>query len=241
MDIAVGLDIQTSESINTKHDGFIYSYTVDSDSNKIDMDEYYIGEYKDLSNSIIKNKDIVKFNGHYYRLTWLNSDDENKYIQRSLITPTNTTYWISLDDYNIKYASEIKQRIDILSQSYGWIVGINTGLVLDTKTNTWRKSGYYSGNEWISNGEPGLWVERYDPWIYACAVTYNNKIYICIKQHSNYLNPPDGVNATTDAEWIKLEEKRELLFQNHDNIEAATDINNMYITTGNSFVDIELI
>lgn len=243
LDTTVGLDTQMSESINTKHDGFIYSYTVDSDSNKIDMDEYYIGEYNNLTNSIIKDKDIVKYNGHYYRLNWTNktSLDNEKYIERTLITPTNTTYWISLDDYNTKYASEIAQRIDILSQSYDWIAGINTGLVLDTKTNTWRKSGYYSGDEWISNGSPGLWVERYNPWIYACAVTYNNEIYICIKQHSNYLNPPDEVYATANAEWVQLIEKKELLFQNHDNIEAATYDNKMYITTGTRFVVVELV
>ena len=243
MDVTVGLNTQVSENINQKHDGFIYNYVVDKNNNKINLEDFLLGEYLNLDKSIIKDQDIVKYNGHYYRLNWTNTETppENKIIQRNLITPENTSYWISLEDYNTTYKEEISQRSDILSTAYDWIVGTHTGLILDTTTNTWRKSGYYSGDTWISNGAPGLWTERYEPWLYSCAVTYKDKIYICIKQHSNYLNPPEDIYASADAEWVKLTEKKELLFQNHDKIESATYNNKMYITTGTRFVVVELV
>lgn len=243
LDVSVGLTTQLDESINNKHDGFIYSYVTDSNLNKITLDDTYLGAYEDLTNSIIKNKDIVKYNGHYYQLNWLSeaTKEEAKYIQRQLITPENTNYWISLDDYNTKYAEDIKNKSDMLSTSYGWSAGIYTGLVLDTETSTWRKSGYYLGDTWMSNGIPGSWQERYDAWEYAQAVTYKDVIYICIKQHTNYLNPPDSLVASADAEWLKLQEKQELVFQNHDSIEAATYNNKMYLATGTRFTVIELV
>ena len=239
IDITVGLNNQISENLNQKHDGFVYSYVVDNNNNKLNMDDF-VGDYKDLTESIIKDQDIVRYNGHYYKLVF-DKDSSTTYIQREIITPENTTYWISLEEYNTKYASEISQKIDILSVSYNWILGINTGLILDTTTNQWRLSGQYVGETWIPNGSPGLWTERYEPWEYADAVIYKDKVYICINQHTNYLNPPDNVYAHPDAEWVKLTEKRELLFQNHDNIEAATYNNKMYITTGTRFVVVELL
>jgi hypothetical protein len=243
MNTTIGLTNRVSENINQKHDGFIYSYVIDKNGNKINLEDFFLGDYLDLSQSIIKDQDIVKYNGNYYRLNWTNTNTlpENRYIKRTLITPENTEYWISLDEYNTFYSDEIIQRIDPLSVSYGWIAGVHTGLVLDTKTNTWRKSGYYVGEEWISNGAPGLWKERYEPWISDQAVLYEDNIYICIKTHTNFLNPPADVYAHPNAEWVKLTEKQELLFQNHDSIEAATYNNKMYITTGTRFVVIELI
>lgn len=239
MDITVGLDIQVSENINQKHDGFVYSY-ISEEGKSVDISDKYIGEYQDLDQSIIKDKDIIKYNGTYYRLQ-ISPDAGFDYIQRQLITPLNRTYWMSLEEYNTKYSNEIKDKIDLLSQYYGTQVNVNSGLILDTSTNTWRKSGYYSGEEWISNGEPGLWREKYEDWEYGCAITYENQIYVCIVHHSNYLNPPDKVVAATDAKWIQLTEKRELIFQNHDNIEAATYNNKMYITTGTRFVVVEIV
>lgn len=233
MDITVGLSMQIDENINQKHDGFVYSYVIDKDNNKVNLGDFFLGDYLDLSQSIIKDKDIVKYNGLYYRLEFKDDTQlipEERYIQRQLITPTNTEYWISLEDYNTKYASEIAQKIDIISTSYDWIVHNNTGLTYDEETKTWKK-----------HGGPGYWKERYEPWLYSCAVDHEGVTYICIKQHSNYLNPPDNLYAHPEAEWIKLTEKRELLFQNHDSIEAATYNNKMYITTGTRFIVVELL
>lgn len=233
MDITVGLPTQIDENINQKHDGFIYSYVIDKETNKINLGDFFLGNYLDLSQSIIKDKDIIKYNGVYYRLEF-NKDTqllpEERYIQRQLITPLNEEYWISLDTYNTKYATEISQGIDILSTSYDWITHRNTGLTYDPENKQWKKQG-----------SPGLWVERYDTWQYSCAVEYQNNIYICIKQHSNHINPPYNIKASSDSSWVRLTEKKELIFQNHDKIEAATYNNKMYITTGTRFIIIELV
>ena len=41
MDITAGLNTQVSENINQKHDGFIYSYVVDKNNNKIRLFWYF--------------------------------------------------------------------------------------------------------------------------------------------------------------------------------------------------------
>lgn len=265
LDVSVGLTHSTSESINSKHDGFIYNYVSDEYSNKVILDDSYLGDYRDLDKSIIKDGDIIKYNDNYYKLKWITKEtpEDNRFIQRQLITPetvieevgpdktiTYTTYWISLDDYNTKYAEDIATRTDPLSKSYGWVAGVYSGLVLDTLTNTWKLSGYYitpideNNNKldpvWVFNGTPGVWSERYEAWEYTQAVTYKDKVYICTKTHTNYINPPDTLIANADAEWYKLVEKKELLFQNHDNIEAATYDNKLYIATGTRFIVVEL-
>ena len=243
--IAVGLPTSIQENINQKHDGFIYSYVIDPVNNtKINLEKYLIGDYINLpDNTIIKDQDVVKYNNKYYKLNWvnMNTPENNRYLTRTLITPKNSSYWISLDDYNTKYSKEIEERSDILSISYGWKIGTHTGLVLDTKENKWKRSGYYYGETWIPNGSPGSWIERYIPWQYSCAVTYEGNIYICTQQHSNYSFAPDSSYATAGAEWVPLIETKELLFQNHSKIEAATYNNKLYLTTGTRFVVIELV
>ena len=291
MDVTVGLDVQTHENINQKHDGFIYSYAL-SNNNKINLNELLIGEYSKLPQEIfyilndtngkyiydaelkdyilydstneahinqtrydkilkeiVRNSQIVKYNNNYYQLSWTSNETlpGQRYIEKEIITPDNSTYWISLDKYNTDYKDLITSREDILSEVYKDLTSADSGLVLDTTTNTWRKSGYYITDtetgvqSWISNGEPGLWFAKYNDWTKGSSVTYNNIIYICIKEHNNYPNSPESSYASADAEWIKIQEKKELLFQNHSNIEAATYNNKLYITTGTRFIVVELV
>lgn len=236
LDVTVGLERHIDESTSTKHDGFIYSYVVDSNNgNKLNMADHYVGNYKELTNATLNNLDIVSYNNIYYQLK------SSESIKRELILPTNTDYWATLEEYNTEYQAKISTKTDPISLAYKWIANINTGLILDETTNTWKKSGYYSNGIWIANGAPGIWKEKYEAWEYADAVTYQDNVYICKKTHSNYLNPPDQIYAGPTAEWSRLTEKTELLFQNHSNIEAATYNNKMYIATGTRFIVIEVV
>lgn len=235
MDITVGLDRQLSENINQKHDGFICTYTYDKDNNIISFedDRYnYLGNYEDLKpQHIFSNGDVVSFNNYKYI-----ASTETGTLRKQVVIPGNAIYWIDLDSYNTNYAEEISKGTDILSTTNNLFE-----LVLDKTTNTWRKPGYYSGDTWISNGQPGLWVEQIKDWEVGNVVTYNDHIFICIKQHSNYINPPDSLVYGADGYFTKLTERSYLIFQNHDNIEAATYNNKMYITTGTRFIVVELI
>ena len=150
-------------------------------------------------------------------------------------------YWITLSEYNSTYKEDIINRTDPLSVNAEFITNALAGLVLDTKTNEWKQAGQYIGETWVSNGAPGNWTERYQTWEFSSSVTYKGKIYICIIQHSTHVNPPNNQYASPDAEWVKLNEKKELIFQNHDNIEAATYNNKLYITTGTRFIVVELL
>ena len=231
LDFTVGLEERIDESINEQHDGFVYVYTINSQGKRVSLSEDYIGEYSKLKDGTVINiGDIVEYNGiKYERLS------DTYTLER--ILPTNEAYWITLDAYNTKYAEQIKTKTDPLSVSYKWITNINNGLVLDSITNTWRLSGTYNEkNQWIPNGSPGLWKERYNSWDYTDAVKYKDEIYICIKPHMNYSDAPE-----TSIYWTKVVEKKELVFQNYKSIEAATYKNKMYIATGTRFVQIELV
>ena len=235
MDITIGLDRQLSENINQKHDGFICTYTYDKDNNIISLedDKYnHIGNYEDLAPQyVFSNCDIVSFNNYKYLVT-----TETGTLKKQVVMPGNAVYWIDLDSYNTRYAEEIAKETDILSTTNNLFE-----LVLDKITNTWRKPGYYSGDTWISNGQPGLWVEQLKNWEVGNVVTYNDHIFICIKEHSNYINPPDSLVYGADGYFTKLIERDYLIFQNHDNIEAATYNNKLYITTGTRFIVVELL
>ena len=237
LDLTAGLTEMLDMGSDIKHDGFVYKYIVDKDLKKIDMSRYFIGDYTTLTTSRINNLEIVKYYGDYYRLNWKTKDSNgnlvgNAYIDRVEIDTYNKTYWLTLDEYNERYAEDIAKRTDILSTSYNWINNINTGLVLNTETNMWERS--------VQEG-PGLWSRRKQPWEVADAVTYFDVVYICIHRHTCILNAPDQLIASPDAEWVKLTQKKELVFQNHDPIEAATYNNKMYITTGTRFVVVELV
>ena len=246
MDITVGLDRQLSENINQKHDGFICTYTYDRNDNIINLEEdtyNYIGNYEDLKPQYsFSNGDIVSFNNYKYLVT------VEKGLTKEVVMPGNAVYWIDLDSYNTKYANEIAAGTDILSTTDSLFE-----LVLDKTTNTWRKPGYYITDSitgvqsWISNGYPGLWKEQLKYWEVGNVVTYNDHIFICHKKHSNYQNiegtllTPDSLVYGAGGYFSRLMERDYLIFQNHDNIEAATYNNKMYIATGTRFIVVELI
>ncbi len=246
MDITVGLDRQLSENINQKHDGFICTYTYDRNDNIINLEEdtyNYIGNYEDLKPQYsFSNGDIVSFNNYKYLVT------VEKGLTKEVVMPGNAVYWIDLDSYNTKYANEIAAGTDILSTTNSLFE-----LVLDKTTNTWRKPGYYITDSitgvqsWISNGYPGLWKEQLKYWEVGNVVTYNDHIFICHKKHSNYQNiegtllTPDSLVYGAGGYFSRLMERDYLIFQNHDNIEAATYNNKMYIATGTRFIVVELI
>lgn len=304
IDITVGLNTQTSENINQKHDGFIYSYAL-ADNKKIDLEDLLIGNYINLkqetyytvndtdgkyiyyyraedtehlgpkeyilfdqfniehlsqtrydkhTEEIVRDGQIVEYDDNYYMLVWKTNTTHHsqKFFVKSTIDPTNTTYWITLENYNNIYKDKILEQKDLLSTIYIEDNTDNTaltdlGLVLDKTTNTWRKSGQYITDEttgitsWIHNGEPGLWFLKYNDWMEGDVVTFKDTIYVCILQHNNYPNSPITSYASPDAEWVKIQKKKELLFQNHDKIEAATYNNKMYFTTGTRFVVVELV
>jgi hypothetical protein len=206
---------------------------------KIDISETLIGDYSELDDNFeFKNQDIIKYNNNYYKL---NIIKEGTTVTRKLITPKHTEYWIDLDNYNSLYKNDIENKVDILhTKSYNEVIE-KFGIVFDNKTKTWRPYGRYINEEWVNLAHPPIWEYKYREWEHSSVVTYEGKIYICIKPHVNYELPPDKILAGTGAEWIKLNEKQELIFQNHDPIEAATYNNKLYITTGTRFVQVELL
>ena len=236
INVTVDLPVYTTENIDQKHDGFIYNYVVDKDNKRMNM-EQFIGNYLDLDNSPIKHADIVKHQGYYYQLEWTTKDNNgnlegDQYIIKEVIYPTNTNYWISLDDYNIKYKNDIEKKIDPISLSLDWLSNNFTGLRLAYVENVLS---------WVQNSYPGSWVEREGEWSYLCPVLYEGKFYICIKEHTNYINPPSDGATSTNTKWIRLIDKKELIFQNTYPIESATYKNKLYLTTGTKFIVVELI
>ena len=264
--IAEGLTSNITENISNKHDGFIYSY-ISEDGKKVSLDGYiyvkdagnivfdnnnnplirgdlYVGEYLNLTDgSTILDEQIVRYDGRYFKLNWTVPTDpqESRYITRTVITPEYSEHWMPLSQYNDQFKNEILQQIDLLSTHPYVKSGVFSGLSFDDIEKVWKEDGRNINGVWHYTGRPVTWGERYIPWEKGMSVTYNGTTYVCIKSHTNYISPPSESTASTSAEWIKLEEKRELIFQNHSPIEAATYNNKMYITTGTRFIVIELV
>lgn len=241
LDTLSGLDIHFDEQLNQKHDGFICKYLYKNDEHvSLESETYnYIGEFIDLPDRYrFLNNDVVSYGKNYYIVT----ANQPSTLVKETITPASTYFWMDLNIYNYTYAEEIKNRTDILS-----ITANKFDLILDLKTNIWRKTGYYSDGVWISNGQPGIWKEREDLWRIGEVVTYNDNIYVCIKQHYNHQNEqgtlktPESLILGTDGYFTKLVEKHYLIFQNSSPIEAATYNNKLYITTGTRFICVELV
>ena len=216
MDTNIELQERLDESLNEQHEGFIYVYTVDDEGNNVSISDNFIGAYKDLVNGTqINIGDIVEFNSTKYKS--LISFSLNKTY------PDTSENWISLDDYNTTYAAQIITRTDPLSEYYKAAASIEQ--VAEIKDNTWVTEN------------PGLWQEKYTEWKYGDIAEYKKTIYVCIKSHINYNELP----TDTSSNWSKIFTKKELLFQNYRNIEAATYNNKMYLATGTRFTQIELI
>lgn len=73
-------------------------------------------------------------------------------------------------------------------------------------------------------------------WEEGMIVKFDNNYYKCKDSHSTYSSTPsyDKIN------WQPINEHRELIFQNHRKIEAATFDNKLFITTGTRFINILL-
>ncbi len=222
IDCSVGLPEYIYENINMQHEGFIYNYLVDSQNSRILLDDdNYLGEYLNLpENYLISPNQIVLYNNKYYQLT-------GNPINKKLITPTDTAYWVSLAQYNETYKQEIATRLDILSRKKESNT-LNSGLLLDTTHNTW-----------VSTAFPGNWKEKYSLWYAGDIVNYNGEIYVCIQDHSNHAYSPQTL-ISEGGFWYPLVQKKELIFQNSSSIEAATYNNKMYFTTGTRFIVVEL-
>ena len=80
------------------------------------------------------------------------------------------------------------------------------------------------------------WKEQEQNWKINDIVKYQKLYYRCNINHSNYPN----LNIYDKETWQKINEQKELIFQNYRNIEAATFNNKLYIATGTRFVNVLL-
>ena len=216
LDTNTGLEERLEESLNEHHEGFIYTYTIDNAGKRVSISDNFIGEYNKLPNNIqIKIGDIVEFYGTKYK-SLIN-------VTLNKIYPDSSDKWISLDDYNTKYAASIITKTDPLSTLYKHLVSTEQHLEL-------------INDKWTCDN-PGIWEEKYTQWHYGNAVNYKNTIYICMSAHYNYSEIP----SETSDNWSKIYIKKELLFQNYKKIEAATYKNKMYIATGTRFIQLEIL
>ena len=216
LDTNINLQERLDESLNEQHEGFLYVYTVDDNGNNISISDNFIGNYKILvDGTTIKPGDIVEFNNTKYK---------------SLVTFTlNRTYpdtssnWMLLSDYNTSYAAQIITKTDPLSMQYNHSASIQQ--VAEIVNNKWTAES------------PGIWEEKFTTWLTGDIVKYKGQVYVCMTSHINYNEIP----TDTSSSWSKIFIKKELLFQNYRNIEAATYKNKMYFATGTRFVQVELI
>lgn len=235
-DITAGLNIYTEDLKNIQHEGYIYNYVLDTDGKRLDLyNANYLGEWKNIKEGAsIKTGDIVSYNYNKYKLV---SADPTLSFTKEYIRPGNHEYWMSLEDYNTTYADKIANDQDMLSQYYR-IYNYDYMLLKDETTNTWRKE---------TGTTPGLWQETYDTWSTGTVVQYKGTTYICMFAHKNYINAPglgdlsdSTVVANGKGEWVKLTDKKELVFQNNRKFEAATYNNKLYLATGTRFTVVEL-
>ena len=234
-DITAGLDTLTEDLRNIQHEGYIYNYVLNDDGSRLDLRNEYLGDWKDIpEGTTIKVGDIVSYNFNKYKLK---SNKQDLTFKKEYIRPGSNEYWISLEDYNTKYVDKIATGQDILSKFYA-TTNYNYTLLLDKDTNSWK-------NE--TGTRPGLWQETYETWQIGEVVYYQDNTYICIQSHINYINAPgtselsdSTLVASGNAEWVKLTDKKELVFQNNRKFESATYNNKLYLATGTRFVVVEL-
>lgn len=237
LDITAGLEVVTENLSNIQHEGYIYNYVLDTDGTRIDLtNKNYRGEWVDLpENSELYNNDIVLYNNVKFKLV---IKKENISILKQNITPENSNNWISLNNYNTQYTSLIAEKNDMLSQLYQ-SENFSYQLIYDEDIKVWREE---------LNTGPAQWSETYKEWKAGTIVSYKGTTYICMISHINYTNAPiiselsDSILIqNNDAEWIKLSDKKELIFQNNKKFEAATYNNKLYLTTGTRFIVIEVL
>ena len=216
LDTNIDLQERLDESLSEQHDGFLYVYTIDDDGNRINISDNFIGNYKDLPNGTqIKTGDITEYNGVKYKS--LIDFPLNK------IYPDTSKNWITIDNYNTTYAAQIITRTDPLSDYYKSSAFI-------------EQQAELIEDKWQAE-DPGLWEEKYTTWNFGDIVKYHGTVYICMTSHINYNEMP----TETSSNWSKIFIKKELLFQNYRDIEAATYNNKMYFATGTRFVQVEIV
>ena len=209
------LDEYETERLNIKHDGFIYYYTKDLEGKLVKGN--YRGRFTDITEGLINKNDIVTYNNVKYIC--------KQTYSKTVIKPTDTTYWLTLEAYNKTYASNILTGSDLL-----------TTLIYKNNTSIQGLSFDYTTKKYIRNeGTIGSWEEQEEMYTAGMTAVYNGTVYICIQEHYNYNAVP-----TTSPLWGKLNETLELIFQNYRKIEAATYANKLYIATGTRFVEVYL-
>lgn len=238
-DMSVGLQESLFDKGSVKHDGYVYTY-LNQDTVKLDItEENYRGNFITACQEGITDGDIVVYDNCYYRFTPSQSVDKDTLF--TLISPDSShntaekTYWMPLDDYNVIFKDDIALAIDPISYYYQKDLA-KSGLELDQETSTFKLLKTPAENQEDIITE---WYPHEKLWNYGSVVLYKDKIYVCTSTHTSPICSPHSSSQMSQY-WKKLITQKELIFQNHSNVEAATHNNKLYIATGTRFVVVEL-
>jgi len=217
-DQSAGLDTYYSDTQTMNHEGFTYSYTLDSNGNK-ETEFNYIGNWLDIINGVIEVGDIVSLNGSYYKSK--NTFTETKVSLDSTDAEGNPI-WLTIPDYNTYIQAG---NTDLLAGQDLELLG----LIYTEATNN------YSVDPYKLNAIP-IWSSELAGFTAGDIRRSNSTVYICVKDHVL-----SSILPTNAQYYDHIYLHKELIFQNHRKIEAATYNNVLYIATGTRFVNVRLI
>lgn len=238
-DVSVGLQEMLFNKKGTKHDGYIYTYLSSKSGDIALTSDNYKGDFINACEKGISVGDIVTYDNGYYKFTPPSSVDPDTLFRT--ITPTSeyntekTPYWTKLSAYNEMFKNDIALGIDPVSYYYKKDL-TKSGLELDAK------SGGFKVLSTAAEKQKDIltkWYPHETIWKYGSVVYYNDAVYICTATHASNICAPYK-ESQSYSYWEKLIQQKELIFQNHDNIESATHNNKLYIATGTRFVVVEL-
>ena len=152
----------------------------------------------------------------------------------------NTNYRGKFEDItnDIIYAGDV---VEFVYAKYKCLITHTKRLYLPDETaedSPWKQISYEEAHElfkvFSSTQSIPVWEESQLRWVQGTVRRYRDKYYVCTRTHTTYERTP---SIATDT-WALIQEERELIFQNHRKIEAATFDNKLFIATGTRFINV---
>ena len=159
----------------------------------------------------VKEKITYNYLGDYFNLT-----EQPVYASRNDVISQGGDKFLAIKDTYVSFIKPNSNDTYTTDQS--------------TLANIWSidiTGEHEDANEWDQN-RTGYEKDEY--------VSYLNLIYKC-----NYSHTIRKLNLSDTSSFIKVEDTKELIFQNSKKIEAATYKNKLYIATGTRFIVAEIV